>query len=144
MAPAWAASVEGSALARALRESDWLYPAVEATHIAGFVLVAGAAILFDLRLLGLGRAQPLEALARQNLRLALGLFLTVVAPTGLLLFATQATALVDNRIFWLKLALIAVAGANAAVYRVRPSRVAGGVSLGAWLMVIVCGRWLAY
>ena len=144
MAPAWAVAVEGSAVARTLRESDWLYPAVETAHIAGFVLVAGAAILFDLRLLGLGRAQPLEPLARQNLRLALLVFLLVVAPSGALLFASQATTLVENRVLWLKLSLIAVAGLNAALYRLRPSRVAGAVSLAAWLGVIVCGRLLAY
>ena len=144
MAPAWAAAVEGSGLARALRESDWLYPAVETAHIVGFVLVAGAAILFDLRLLGLGRTQPLEPLARQNQRVALVVFLLVVAPSGALLFASQATALVGNRVLWIKLSLIAVAGLNAALYRLRPGRAAGAVSLAAWLGVIVCGRFLAY
>jgi hypothetical protein len=138
------AALEGSALAVALRESEWLYPSIEALHILGLALVVGAAIAFDLRLLGLGQALPLEPLTRFLPRLSLAGFLALSLPTGLLLFITQATALAANRVFWLKLALLAAAGLNAWWFHRRARRSAAIVSLVAWIGVLLCGRFLAY
>jgi hypothetical protein len=138
------AALEGSALAVALRESEWLYPTIEALHILGLALVVGAAIAFDLRLLGLGQGLPLEQLTRFLPRLSLTAFLALSLPTGALLFITQATALAANRVFWLKLALIAAAGLNAWWFRRRVHRSAAIVSLVAWIGVLFCGRFLAY
>ena len=50
--PAWLVWLETSALAEAMRQWTWLYPGVEIVHIVGFVVLVGAAIMFDLRLLG--------------------------------------------------------------------------------------------
>ena len=144
--PEWALALERSAFATALRESSWLFPTVEAIHILGFVLVAGPAIYFDLRLLGLGRALPVPDLARHLLRGSVLAFLVLVVPTGAALFASQAGALSVNRVFWLKLALIALAGVNALSYRMsspRP-RIVALISIVCWVGVIGCGRFLAY
>ena len=136
--------LEGSALAVALRESAWLYPAVEAVHILGLALVVGAAIAHDLRLLGLGQAVPLEPLSRFLPRISLAAFLALSLPSGALLFVTQASALAANPVFWAKLALLVVAGANAFLARRRAGRAAAVVSLVAWTGVLSCGRFLAY
>ena len=66
-----AAAVEGNVLATWLRSSAWGYPAVETLHISGLALLFGAAVAFDLRLLGVRdpaarrrcRAVPLAARA---------------------------------------------------------------------------------
>lgn len=136
--------LETSAVAAALRQSAWLYPTVEALHILGLALVVGAALAFDLRLLGAGRALPVETLARFLPRISLAAFLGLTLPTGALLFITQATALAANPVFWTKLSLVAVAGANAWLFHRRPHRLAALVSLVVWTGVLFCGRFLAY
>jgi hypothetical protein len=142
----WWRWLEASALASRVRDGVWLYPAVEALHIIGFSIVVGAAVIFDLRLLGFSPVLRVSDLARHVLPWARGSFFLVVVPTGALLFATQATTLATSRLFQLKLLLIAVAGLNTFLFHSgkSASRIAGAASLILWLAVIVCGRWLAY
>lgn len=157
--PAWLVWLETTALARAMREWLWLYPGVEIAHIAGIVLLVGGAVMFDLRLLGLSRGLPVAALARHLLpwsRLGLG----VVAVSGLLMFTAHATEFAESGVFRLKVALIAAACLNAAVFHRWPfrsvaawdagmrtppaARAAAVASLALWTGVIACGRLLAY
>jgi len=137
-------ALEEGAFAAALREGAWLYPSIEAIHIVGLALVAGAAIAFDLRLLGLGRAIPLEPLSRFLPRISLAAFFALSLPSGALLFVAQAGALATNPVFWAKLALLGAAGANAWLFRKGVRRQAAVVSLVAWIGVLFCGRFLAY
>ena len=51
-------AIEGLAIAKAMREYLWLYPAVEIVHIVGFVILVGSVVMFDLRVLGLSRRVP--------------------------------------------------------------------------------------
>jgi hypothetical protein len=127
------------------------YPALEVVHIVGIALLVGNLVLLELRVWG-GVAQlPLPALARATLPLALAGF-GLVAVSGVLMFATQPGELLANRVFTLKLALVMLAGLNAALFHARggldrPDRFARlqtAVSLGLWLAVIICGRWIAY
>jgi hypothetical protein len=149
--------LETTAPAAAMREALWLYPAVEVVHILGFVLLVGAAAMFDLRLLGVARGLDLNALARFLLPWS-RTGLAVVVPSGLLLFSAHATEMIVNPAFQLKLALILAAGLNAwwfhrSVMRgaaawggatPRRARLAAGTSLLLWVGVIGCGRLLAY
>lgn len=157
--PALLVWLETTAPAAAMREGLWLYPAVEVVHILGFVLLVGAAAMFDLRLLGVARALDIRALARFLLTWS-WLGLAVVVPSGLLLFSAHATETMANPAFQLKLALIAAAGLNVlwlhrGVLRAadawiageappRRARVAAAASLLLWVGVITCGRLLAY
>jgi hypothetical protein len=157
-APAWQLALEGSWLGHAMRESLWLYPAVETTHIAAFVLVVGGIAVFDLRLLGLGRSVPLRQLARLTLPVVLGAF-AVAAGAGSLLFVTEASAYGANPLFPVKLGLIALAGLNALAFHTvtarrlavweapsppLPARLHGAASMLCWAGALVCGRLLAY
>lgn len=144
-------------LAQAMREHPWLYPAVETLHIVGFSLLVGAVAMFDLRVLGFGRQLPVRALARHLLPWSAGSMLLVL-PTGLLLFIADPAALLANRVFLLKLALIVLAGLNALAFHAGPYRGADAwdarapgravlhalLSLGLWISVIASGRLLAY
>ena len=144
-------------LAQALREGVWLYPVVETLHIIGFAVLVGAVAMFDLRVLGFGRHLPVRALARHLLPWSAGSMLLVV-PTGLLLFVADPLALLANRVFLLKLGLMALAGLNALAFHAGPYRQADAwpgrappqamlhalLSLGLWFAVIACGRLLAY
>jgi hypothetical protein len=59
--PAWLVWLETTQLAVAMRQWLWLYPIVEIVHILGFVLLVGAAFMFDLRLLVSPAACPCRA-----------------------------------------------------------------------------------
>ncbi|WP_018478773.1 DUF6644 family protein [Pontibacter roseus] len=152
------AALENSAVAAAIRESSWLYPALEIAHILGIVWLVGGAFLFDLRLLGLSRAIPAPALAQHLLPWSRrGLYLLV--PSGLLLFSTNAVTLAADTVFHLKMLLLLVGGLNAGLFHrfLSPSSEAWqhtGIPVAAkavaicsmlvWLLVIACGRLLAY
>jgi hypothetical protein len=146
-------------LSSAMRAGEWLYPIVEVVHIAGFSVLVGSVVLFDLRVLGCARALPVTALGRHLLRWALA-SLVVVVPAGLLLFSAHPVALADNPVFLLKLTLIALAGLNALAFHLLPyrgvagwdreqaapplARLGAALSILLWLGVISCGRMLAY
>ena len=151
--------LEASGIAVAMREWTWAYPIVEITHIIGFVVLVGAAFMFDLRLLGVSRWLPLTDLARHLLGWS-RLSLLLVLPTGFLMFMTNATKLVENPVFRLKLILIVLAGINAFVFRRWISKsiehwntnagsplmakLSAAFSLMAWSAVISCGRLIAF
>lgn len=152
-------AVEQNVLAVAMRGELWLYPAVEVLHICGFVTLVGAAVMFDLRLLGCSRAMSVRGLARHLLPWSCAALLVIV-PTGLMMFSAHAGELVDNRAFVLKLTLLMLAGTNAAAFHAGVFRSAAkwdrdaGVPLGArlhaaaslvlWAAIIACGRLIAY
>lgn len=129
----------------------WLYPVLEAGHIAGIGLLLGSLALVELRVWGLGAALPAPALARFALPVTWAGF-AVAAATGLAMFASQPAELLAGRVFVLKMTLLLLAGLNAAAFHLRDGmarrdRVARAqtlVSLGLWLAVIICGRWIAY
>jgi hypothetical protein len=157
--PAWLVWLEGSAVAIAMRQWLWLYPIVEIVHIVGFVILVGAAVMFDLRLLGFSRQLPVADLAQHLLRWA-RLSLLLIVPAGVLMFMAHATEMAENPAFRLKLLLIVVAGLNAAGFHRGPfqsvrnwnqnvaipvtAKAAAVLSLVLWVGVIACGRMLAY
>ena len=51
--PEFLASLQGSHLASTIRDSLYLFPLLEATHVIGFTMVFGTITVIDLRLLGL-------------------------------------------------------------------------------------------
>lgn len=155
----WLNWLERTAVAVWLRDSVWAYPAVETAHIIGFTLLVGAAVVFDLRLLGWARALPITA-AAHLLRWSRWSLLLLVAPTGALLFITQATETWVNPAFRLKLILLGAAGINALVFHLWSfksleawtkvsttplrAKIAALLSLATWTGVITCGRFIAY
>jgi hypothetical protein len=156
---AWLRWLENTSAAVTVRESAWLYPAVETVHIIGFVVLVGAAVMFDLRLLGASRELPVSDTARHLLHWSRAALLVVV-PSGLLLFMSSATALSVNPAFRLKLVLLAAAGVNAYAFHRWPfktvtewnrelpaptrAKISAVVSLVLWVSIISCGRFIAY
>jgi hypothetical protein len=144
------AALQGSSLAAALRGSTWLYPLVNAGHIAGIALLFGAIAVHDLRLMGAWRRTPLAGLSRILIPVAAAGF-AVAAITGSLLFIVKAKEYAGASLFQTKLLLIALALANVLAYhatqrRVRPALfpLFGASSLALWLAVIVVGRLIGY
>lgn len=151
--------LENTSLAAAIRDATWAYPILEIIHITGITMLVGAAFMFDLRLLGFSKELPVTGLARHLLPWSKRGLLLIV-PSGLLLFITNAVALSNNPVFWLKMLLLATAGLNALLFHRLTDRMQGdsrekqGAPAGArifallsmllWIAVIACGRLLAY
>jgi len=157
--PAWLVWLETSGLAELMRKSAWLYPIVEIVHIVGFVLLVGAVVMFDLRVLGLGRGLAVTPLGRHLLRWSWA-GLALVVPAGLMMFAAHATEFATHPAFLLKLALLTVAALNVVYFHLVPyrsvaawdavndapfaARAAALLSITVWIGVITCGRLIAY
>jgi hypothetical protein len=153
------AALQGLAPVVALRGSTWVYPFVNAGHIVGLALVFGAIVPMDLRLLGAWRDVPLRTMAGITVPVAIvGLLLAIT--TGALLFSVRAVEYAQIPLLQVKLALIVTALANALLLRRTAAwrsfreagragaslrlKLAGALSLGLWLAVIVCGRLIGY
>jgi hypothetical protein len=155
----WLTAVQELAPVAALRGSRWTYASVNAAHIVGIALLFGAIAPLDLRLMGWRRSVPLRELTRTLLPVAMGGFALAVA-AGLLLFSTRAAEYAAKPLLFVKLTLIVCAllnilllhravqwEAQQALVGVSPPlrlKIAGALSIGLWLSVIVCGRMLAF
>jgi hypothetical protein len=158
-APALLVWLEESGLGRLMRESLWLYPAVEIVHILAFATLLVSVLLFDVRVLGRQRHLAVDDMGRFLLPAAwLGMGFALI--TGFMLLATQAIDIGMQPVFWVKMGLIVLAGINALVFHrwslrnlyrwnrlVRApwrARVVAAVSIASWLGVLVSGRLIAY
>ena len=150
-------ALQESALGHAMRSSPALYPAVEILHIIGFVALVGSIVALDVRLLGLGRAIPIQPMARLLLPLSRFGFLLAIS-MGFLLFSADASHVVRNPAFQAKLLLIAAALVTVAIAHAGPwrrialwgtevpgsAKVMALASLLLWLSVVCAGRLIAY
>src|SRR5262249_879758 len=81
---------DASWMGAVVRDSKWIFPAIEAVHIVALALLFCAILLLNLRLLGLSMThKPTAKLARD---LAPWVFssLVIILATGILLFASEA------------------------------------------------------
>ncbi len=134
-----------------VQSSAFVYPLLEATHIVGIALLLGSLLVFELRVWGHGASLDPVALARLALPVTVAGF-GLAAASGLVMFASQAGDILTNRAFVLKMFLLMLAGLNAVWFHGRGALEAGDrlaraqtvLSLGLWIGVIICGRWIAY
>jgi putative flippase GtrA len=147
---------EKSAIGEAIRNSQWLFPVIESVHLLALVLIAGAVLVVDMRLFGLGlRRQPVAQLARDAQPWLIG-GLTVMLSTGILLFLAEAIKCYYSPAFAVKmtsllLALIFTFTVHRKVVladesRVGPlwSKVVAVVSVTLWSGVGMGGRWIGF
>jgi hypothetical protein len=144
--------LEASAFAQFIRESTWMFPAIEATHLLALALLGGSLLIVALAVLGVGLDRsPAELLrsARPYVKSAIIALLV----TGVLLGVSEPLKLYDRRAFLVK--MIALAIALLITYRVFTPRVergqegaltrgAAGLTLAMWLTVAIAGRWIGF
>ncbi|MCY3831057.1 MAG: hypothetical protein OXF89_18175 [Rhodospirillaceae bacterium] len=148
------AALEGTALAQTLRSSRWLYAGVNAAHIFAIALLIGSVVPLNLRLLGVWRGIPREAVVRVLAPVAAGgLILALI--TGPLLFSVRAREYSGIEFLQLKLIFIAVGvlstlalcRAHGFLLKDAPrARLAGHAILSTvcWSGALVCGRLIAF
>jgi Family of unknown function (DUF6644) len=149
-----------SSVSVGIRESTLLFPAIEGIHLLGIALSVGLLCWFDLRLMGVVMThEPISKVWKRVMPSAFTGFVLMFITGGLLFWAEAATAY-DSTHFWIKMALILLAGINAGYFELSThkhmsewdnevvppmrARLAGLTSLVLWTAVIVTGRTMAY
>lgn len=153
-------ALENSTLGVTITESEWMFPTIETLHVLALALVIGSIAMLDLRMLGVAnRDRGVTQLAEDTLPWTWGAFV-VAAISGGLMFVSAATSYYDNVPFRIKLVLLALAGANMALFHLtayravhdwnhtlptpQPARIAASLSLLFWIGVVVAGRWIGF
>jgi hypothetical protein len=153
-------SVENWPLSQFIAESTWAFPTLETIHVIAIVTVVGSVAIMDLRLLGLASKKvPVTMLEKDTLRWTWAAF-AIAAVTGSLLVMSKAPNYVANPYFLWKLAVILAAGVNMAIFHAvtwksigawntsdalpRGARLAGGISLGLWVLVVFLARAIGF
>ena len=153
----WLESTTASAY---IRESVWTYPIIESTHVLGLCVFIGFLLFWDLRLVGLIlRHVPVSEVWRRLIPwITVGALIMMVS--GVLLFLSDPVRFYGNIFFRIKTVGLALALLNALAFHFgierqlvnwdtasvtpRAARVAGGLSIFLWAVIIVCGRFVAY
>ena len=158
-APAIFVAIEGSAFAAAIRQSPYAYMAANVVHILSLMIFFSAVAVMDLRLAGFfSTTWPGSILRRARVIAMLG-FVGLLASGGML-FAAEASHIVQNPLFRIKLILIVLGLINigwfeiAVASKVRDlqpltqmpaaARIIGVASIVIWLGVAASGRLIAY
>jgi hypothetical protein len=146
------AAVQQSGYGALVRQSVFLYPLANVIHVLAVLVFFASVAMMDMRLLGVIKGMPVEAVIARLRPVAIAA-LVVVVLTGITLFVPEAVAIARNPAFQLKLAAIGLGLANVLI-NTRTLRRAGegaalvrataGVSLAVWLTVAACGRLIAY
>lgn len=144
----------------ALHESRYAFLVVLTIHVLTLSVFVGTALMIDLRLLGVTmmRVPASQVIGRLVPWTAAGLIL--MTTSGALLFYAAPLVRYQNVFFRMKMAALVLALLNAwlfhhTVYRriaewdrdgvpPRQARLAGGLSLVLWVVIITAGRMMAY
>ena len=137
--------------------SIWAYPTVLTLHTVGLGILVGANAVIDFRLLGFAPRLPIDALDPLYRFMWAGFVMNAI--TGAMLFASDAAAKAAQPVFYIKLALIAIAlvvtasiraattrasAAGGALPKPRAGRRLAALSLVLWTGAIAAGRLMAY
>ncbi len=134
----------------------YAYPIMLCFHAVGMAVVVGIVWMMSLRVLGYPRGLSLDAFARLSTIAFYGFMVNFIS--GLMIFSTEATRIIDNREFLIKMGSIVV-GLITVWYMSRslrllraagqetfpvPVKVIAVISSLAWLIAILAGRYIAY
>jgi Family of unknown function (DUF6644) len=146
---------EQSGIGDAIRNSTWLFPFIEAFHLVGLGLTAGAVLVVDLRLLGYGlKNHPLSQLAKDTQPWLFG-SLTMMFASGIPLFISEATKCYYSFAFWVKMASLFLVLVFTFTIKRRVTmmdemetmsrrKVTAFISLALWFGVAWGGRWIGF
>ena len=154
------ASLESSGIATGIRNSLYVFPLIESTHVFGLAMVFGTIAIIDLRLLGVASTRrSFRKMASDILKWTWAAF-AVTAVTGALMFITNAGVYYHNFFFRTKMVMLALAGINMLVFELTagrsihrwdkaPSapmmgRTTAVLSLVIWISIIFLGRWIGF
>ena len=142
-----------------LASQAWVVPSLQSVHLLAISIILASLAMLDLRLAGLiGREESMRELTLRFYPWIWGA-LAVLVVTGFLQIMAEPARELLNWVFWTKMGLIVVAVLfTAPVRRMledcrfrdlapakrRRLRMFALVSLVLWVLVVTCGRWIAY
>jgi len=151
---------ETTSLGAIARESLYGFQVLVGIHILGLIFSVGMLLWVDLRMLGTSLLSAGTETVYRNLSPIFLAGFAIMLGSGFALFAGFATSAYENSYFRIKIAAMALAGANALAYHLIANRkrteaggaartpasvrAAGLVSLLLWGTVILCGRMMSY
>lgn len=153
-------TLQTSSWAVFIHTKAWAFTTVQVVHVFAVSMLLATIAIVDFRLLGFGSTKrPVAELSRQVLPFTWAAFVLAVV-AGSLLFSSRATDYFVNPVFWIKMSLIVVAGINMAIFEfitvrdvekwnLNPTpppraRLAGGISIACWILVVVLGRLISF
>jgi len=155
-----ARTLESTWPGQAVRTYTWLFPGLEVVHLLGLTTVFGGMVALDLRLLGMRRNTLSVSVLQRHILPLVWIGFAIATLSGLWLISFQATQLVNDEAFVIKMLLLPLAGLNAAFMhyigqRGLPSwdigqwsppvvRISAVLSLLLWSGILACGRLIAY
>lgn len=152
--------LERTSVGSGIRQSLWLFPAIETIHLLGMAALLGTITMLDLRLLSVAARQQQVSKMWARLIPWAWLAFAVQVITGTLLFSSEAVKIYANPAFRLKLLLLLLAGAQALVFQTlvskklpawdeRPStpmlaKLIGLSSILLWAGIVTAGRFIGF
>jgi hypothetical protein len=153
-------ALEASGLATKIRDSVFLFPMIESTHVIGLALVFGTIAIIDLRLLGIASTQrSFQRMASDILKWTWAAFALTVL-TGSLMFITNASVYYHNAFFRTKMLLLVLTGINMLFFELtagrtihswdtassapRAGKAVAALSLAMWIGIICMGRLIGF
>ena len=157
--PSLCETIQASRVGTDLRESIFMFPLVETSHVMGLTVSVGLILMTDLRLIGrVMRSEPASEVMHQLRPWMMAGFISMFL-SGFLLFWAEAAKCYRSPTFRIKMIFLFLAGVNALFFETgigrrvaawdqvdppRRAKVAGWTSLICWTGVIIFGRWTAY
>ena len=143
---------EHSAIGETIRNSVWLFPTIEAFHLVGLGVTAGAVLVVNLRLLGFGfRNSPVSQVAKEAEPWLMG-SITLMFLSGFPLFLAESTKCYYSFAFWIKMTSLFLAILFTFTLQRRVvmredspwGKLAAVVSFLLWFGVGWGGRWIGF
>jgi hypothetical protein len=147
-----AQAIEASALGQTIRESTWLFPAIESTHLLALALLGGSILIMSLSILGWGLKTPVAEIYKSAHRYLNSAVILLVI-TGVFLGISEPVKLYGREAFLVKMISLSIAllvtyfvfnplirrGSSAAA-----ARIVTILTMASWLMVAMAGRWIGF
>ena len=151
--------IESTSLSQAIQVNLWTVPAVQTIHILAIASIMAAALMLNLRLLGIVGADRSIADVSRRIRPVIWWTLPILLLSGTFLIIGEPVRSLENPIFQLKMLLIISVIALMLAYQAPLKKDsafwdAGGrraaiklialLSLALWVGIVCAGRWIAY
>jgi hypothetical protein len=139
-----------------LRESTYGFSVSLTLHVLSMCVFFGLVMMMDLRLVGIGHHRTHPADIQKRLFPWQMFGFVVVTITGVVLWWAKPLTYYGKGFFWIKMALMLLAGVNAGLIHVithraggtgwdsTAAKVAGGLSILLWTGILIFGRLIAY
>ena len=141
--------VEGTAIAVWVRESPsiFAYTFVLSLHAIGLAIVVGVSSVVGFRIVGAAQSIPLAPMSKLFPVMYLGFTINLIS--GLMLFAANASGMLANFLFYIKIVFVLAAFVLMTLVHRRFDEPRGlrGLAygmLGCWLIALIAGRLTAY